>query len=68
MAIAIDHQPRIGLRQEHGLQPVGHRPSKALHADIARDVPGPVGRPYSQVAQRLGKKRPGVVADQQKWA
>lgn len=65
IAIAVDHQPGIGLVNERRIEQARQFPAEAPHADIDRYMPSPVRGGQTQVAQRLRDGCPGMIPDQQ---
>ena len=64
--VAVDHQPRIRLHDETGVQPVGQRPAEAGDADIPGDVARAVGLAQPEIVQPARDAPPGMIANQQK--
>ena len=63
--VAVDHQTRIRLHDEAGIQPVGQVAADAGNADIPGDVPRAVGLAKSEIVQPARNAPPGMVANEQ---
>ncbi len=50
-SIDVDDEPRVGLEDEHGVEPLGECAAQARDADVPGDVPGQLALRYAQVAQ-----------------
>ena len=57
-AVAVDHQPRIGLQDRVRIEFLGHEAHHRLDADIPGDVPAQFAFRYAEVAQLFGMRRP----------
>ena len=64
-AIAVDHQPRIGLQDRVRVEFVGHGPDHRFDPDIPGDVTPQFAFRYAEVAKRLWDAPPGMVADKE---
>eukprot|EP01035_Chromulina_nebulosa_P005028 gene5028-6821_t len=65
-AVAVDHQPRIALRDEGGVQGLGQALAQPKDADVPGDVPAQVRLRESEVSQNSGNDASCVIAQQQK--
>ena len=64
-AVAVDHQPRIGLQDRVRVEFVGHEAHHRLDADIPGDVPAQFAFRHAEIAERARDAPSGMVADQQ---
>ena len=59
--IAIDHQPRIVLRDQRRIERLGHAARQPERSDIPGDVPVQFGRRQSQISKAPRNPRAGMI-------
>ncbi len=65
VAVAVDHQSRIGLHHQLGMGPIGQAARQGGRADVPGDVTLQVRRLQAQLTQPPRNQPTGVIANQQ---